>query len=751
MSHEDNGNNGSGGGARRLATVSNVIIDVTEKFYVSLLDFVKNFLAQYNVHISDIEPSRDEESCVPLTGFNTCTVIRTMIFLSFDHNISKCEMEYLVVDYLGSVADSLFDSYNVNEVWPKMGRSNSQFFITDRDRLPDADETKAFEGVLSTFLTDAFDDNQEQQFSSLCVDVIDTDFIEHDESQDVAVTARSAPIYPITKRPHKRPRDDKDELEYDEYILEKRSSYTDDADSTPAATSTHDLMNTDFVENDESQEVVVTARSAPIYANKKRPHERLRDDKEELKYEEYNIQQRSNNAYNAMLRRRYQRTRGHGEGYAMPSTETVSTKDDAPRARDSTANEKGDDYVSPKVHRGRRPRRMIMQQDNERSLQEEPTRTGTVKLDTVVTGRYRGPKIDDMDRKINDAVSGNEYQIEEALEEADPDYYDFDDGGLQLSLEAPSRPVLGASISDDKDIGQEKKLKMPGYVALGCGTIFFALALIHYGWRRKNGDDDKDISESHFSLQSICINPNGEDNTSTTDSATSSLSAPPTTTESVETSLSTPSSLSSPPTTTDSIASSLSTPSTSSMPSTAISPSATPLSILRRQESSILNKARSGGTGKRRRVRWALGLDEKSSESKSGMGSVGGTAPGAYSVKSDSSDNIMSAGKLSAMWRKEGGYDTLNDEDSVNVNTADYSDEEEGIISGPSSVEESGSFAQFSIFGTALMCKQQDDMTITTDLYSTALLMEDDATVTTDNRSFLGQDYHGYIDEEEGR
>ena len=186
------------------------------------------------------------------------------------------------------------------------------------------------------------------------------------------------------------------------------------------------------------------------------------------------------------------------------------------------------------------------------------------------------------------------------------------------------------------------------------------------------------------------------------------------------------------------------------MPSTVSAPSATLLSILRRQESSILNKVRSSGTGKRRHVRWALDLDEKSSESKSGTSSISETAPGAYSVKSDSSDNVISAGKISTMWRKEGGYDSLNDGDSVNANATDDTDEEEGILPS-SSGEESGSFAQFSIFGTALMCKQEDDMTITTDLCSTALLMEDDATVTTDNRSFLGQDYHGYIDEEEGR
>ena len=55
-------------------------------------------------------------------------------------------------------------------------------------------------------------------------------------------------------------------------------------------------------------------------------------------------------------------------------------------------------------------------------------------------------------------MSGNEYQIEEALEEADPDYYAFDDGGeIQLSFVTPSPPVLDALISDDKDAGQEER------------------------------------------------------------------------------------------------------------------------------------------------------------------------------------------------------------------------------------------------------------------------------------------------------
>lgn len=160
-------------------------------------------------------------------------------------------------------------------------------------------------------------------------------------------------------------------------------------------------------------------------------------------------------------------------------------------------------------------------------------------------------------------------------------------------------------------------------------------------------------------------------------------------------------------------------------------------------------------------MRWALDNDEKCSDSKSGASSNSGSAPGAYSVKPNSSDDI-SAGKLGDMWRKEGGhgaYPSVDEGGSMDENINDDTDEEEGMMAA-SSAGGDGSFAQFSVYGTALMCKQGDDMTITTDLYGTSLLMEDDATVTTDNRSllhadtgsssFLGQNYHGYIDEEEG-
>jgi len=671
MSHDGSNDNGSGGSTRRLATVSNVIIDVTEKFYESLIDFLKNSLAQYNVHISDIEPSRDRESCTPSTSFDSCTVIRTKIFVSFDPTISKCEMEYLVVDYLGSVANSLFDSYNVDDVWPKVGKSNSQFFITNRDRLPDADETSTFEGVLSDFLTDAFKEDQEQQFTSLCVDVTNTDFVDNDESQEVAVTARSAPIYPNNKRPHERPRDDKDELEY---IVQERSSdmYGDNKDAAASThterTQTHDVL-------EESEREIMP---------KKTPERARGPDEESTNVE------------------------------VVPPTEKVS-----PRSRDTSTTASEEGFIPPDVRRDRRPRRILSQQDSHRDLQE-PKRT--VKLDAVVTGRYRGPRIDDMDKKISDAVSGSEYRIEEALQQEDPDYYSFDDGGeLQMSTVSPS--VLDETIADDKGAEEEKNWKgMTGFIVLGCGILFFSLAIIHCGWRRRN--DDEDISEADFSLQSIFLFPNCEENSSTTDSTTSSLSRPPT--------VSVP--------TTDSTTSSLSTPPTASAPTTTL------VSILRKQERSILNKVRDSGTGTRSRVRWALDLDEKSGDSKSGTSSVTGSAPGAYSVKSNSS-----AGKLNEMWRKEGGDSVSSNDESVDdTASTDYTDEEEGIFAS-SSEEGSGSFAQFSVYGTALMCKQEDDMTITTDLYSTALLMEDDATVTTDNRSFLGQDYHGYIDEEEGR
>mmetsp|Transcript_8160 Transcript_8160/g.22691 ORF Transcript_8160/g.22691 Transcript_8160/m.22691 type:complete len:127 (+) Transcript_8160:114-494(+) len=47
----------------------------------------------------------------------------------------------------------------------------------------------------------------------------------------------------------------------------------------------------------------------------------------------------------------------------------------------------------------------------------------------------------------------------------------------------------------------------------------------------------------------------------------------------------------------------------------------------------------------------------------------------------------------------------------------------------------SSSFAQFSVWGNALICSQRDDGTIITDLRSTADLFVEDETVTTDNRT----------------
>lgn len=192
-------------------------------------------------------------------------------------------------------------------------------------------------------------------------------------------------------------------------------------------------------------------------------------------------------------------------------------------------------------------------------------------------------------------------------------------------------------------------------------------------------------------------------------------------------------------------------------------------SILRKSEDSILRKQAlffgGGGQSTRNRVRWALGIDESSNSSKSGSTKSSSTktsgssssTPGAYNVTPDSSGGIV--GLLRDMWRKEGGgssksavwtaedlLDEGSDGSEVDEDDDDSSgDEEEGSSTG------TPSFAQFSVYGTALMCTQrEDDGTIVTDLYGTANLCREDETITTGNRTpSTFRNSQGYFDEEE--
>ena len=84
------------------------------------------------------------------------------------------------------------------------------------------------------------------------------------------------------------------------------------------------------------------------------------------------------------------------------------------------------------------------------------------------------------------------------------------------------------------------------------------------------------------------------------------------------------------------------------------------------------------------------------------------------------------------------GCDSSEAEDYSDEDTCSRSDEEEESSTG------TPSFAQFSVYGTALMCKQrEEDSMIVTDFKGTASLCQEDETITTDNRSRS----HDYVDE----
>lgn len=343
------------------------------------------------------------------------------ITVLFDRGASKCELEYLLVDHLASVANQLFDSFIVSEFWPQVGLSNSQFILKGADTLPDNEETAAFEAVVANYLTNALGRNATQPISSVCVDVVNTDFVEDGEqSQAAVVTARSAPFEPEPESPIRskhhtpRPRSGNEE---DAQV--PGSTYHGNEATTmgTAGTAAHStgLIDDVFERHDANEAEIISPKRMP-------------------------------------------RPRSNGEGYS--NTGTMVYESTAGRASFRSVNEMP---IAPHTRHGPRPRRGL---ENE----------GAVMFDTVVTGRYRGPKID-MDKKVNDAISGNEYEIAEELEKEQPDYFSFDEEQLRLTLVAPSTtpsptasaPIPVVSIDTDEPEGNWKGLI--GFFILGLSFI----------------------------------------------------------------------------------------------------------------------------------------------------------------------------------------------------------------------------------------------------------------------------------------
>lgn len=191
-------------------------------------------------------------------------------------------------------------------------------------------------------------------------------------------------------------------------------------------------------------------------------------------------------------------------------------------------------------------------------------------------------------------------------------------------------------------------------------------------------------------------------------------------------------------------------------------------SILRKHKDSILKKEAlfGGGASKssQSRVRWAAIFDERSASSHSGSTKSGSTqasgssssSPGAYNVVPDVSGGVVVM--LREMWRRKEtdgsskstvwSSEDLLDESCDSSEAEDYSDEDSRSDEEEESSTGTPSFAQFSVYGTALMCKQrEEDSMIVTDFKGTASLCQEDETITTDNRSrsldYLDELEHG--------
>ena len=575
-------------------------------------------------------------------GYDACMIITTSIELSFNQGMSPCELEFIVLGDLSVVVPTMFIDFDTIEIWPQVGLSNNQFLLQGVDRPPDDDEKASFEGVVANYLVDALGNDAMQSILSVCVDVVNTKFV--DGNGD-----------------------------------DMTSSSAEDGSLTSAATDS-----------------AVAGRLAPVKT----------------------IDNLSGDSSGIVTR----------------------TDEDTLPSQNSQDNIFGHNV---------RLEQNIFRKENGRLANGSGLRLLTQKadaviFDTVVSGRYRGPKID-MEKKVSDVISGNEYQIIEELKEEQPEYFNLEgeDGqsSVLLTLQPPSSNTTGTSTEAPDTPAMESESRMMrwrglmGYFALGIAMVVLMVCTANLVVRRIRGDKG---SSDAVSLQSILFTPALEmDGHSTAESTVGS-----TTTAS---SLSIPTVLA----TSTGTSNEDSTDFESDDSSIAIIKS-----ILRGGEDSIVKKEAMWGVGlktTRRRVRWALGFDESSSGSKSGSSkskssdSGEHSGPGAYHVIPDMSGGVITS--LRELFRKsrdgdstrntvwtaeellDASFDGSNNDGVENEadESADSSDdEEEGGNSSSNSSSRTPSFAQFSVYGTALMCSQREaDGMIITDKKGTAELMEE--------------------------
>ena len=547
--------------------------------------------------------------------------------------MSQCELEFIVLDDLSVVVPTMFIDFDTIEIWPQVGLSNNQFLLQGVDRAPDDDEKASFEGVVANYLVDALGNDATQPILSVCVDVVDTSFVDGN-GDDTA------------------------------------SSLAADGSSSGAVTDT-----------------IGASRSAPVQVNG-------------------NLS-------------------GDSSGILLSRNSQDNIFDHNVRHEQNIFRKE-----SGRLANGSGLRLLAQKAD-------------TVLFDTVVSGRYRGPKID-MEKKVSDVISGNEYQIVEELKKEQPEYFNLEgeddqssvlltlqppsSNATSISTEAPDIPVRAIE-SDNRNM---RWRGLMGFFVLGIAMIVLLVCTANLVVRRVRGDND---SSDAFSLQSILFTPALEmDGQSTAESTVGSTT--------------TASSLSIPTVLATDTSNEDSADGESDDSSIAIIKS-----ILRGGEDSIVKKEAIWGVGlktTRRRVRWALGFDESSSGSKSGStkseSSDSGehSGPGAYHVIPDMSGSVITSlrelfrksedgdSTRSTIWTAEelldASFDGSKNEGEENEanESADSSDVEEESNSSSNSSSKTPSFAQFSVYGTALMCSQREaDGMIITDKKGTAELMEE--------------------------
>ena len=672
------------------------------------------------------EPCTASQSAL---GYATCMTITTSIEVSFNQGMSQCKIEYILLDDLSSLVETMFldFEFDMTEFYPQVGLTKTQFLLEGVYCPPQEEEKSSFEGVVANYLVDALGAGTAQSFLSVCVDVVDTEFID-EKMEDLSsslstadVTGRSAPLALSTttgddvissfERKKSRPPRSREQ-----YVPDTPSPKTVPNGATPGSSlkaEYHFLNQNDSGKAEDSS---------------------------------------SGNEEMDISPPRHVRPRGDGEGYYIADS---STYDDA--GETELAGEKAVMHT----HHAPRPRRLDESSPTKApSPGPTPTPTsetsrcqrtmenkGAVVFDTVVTGRYRGPKIE-MEKKVSDVISGNEYQLVEELEKAQPNYFTPEEGkSIQLSLQtASSTPTPTAppdipvhAIGD----GNAQKMRwrgLIGFLALGVAILILVVCTTGAYVRKLRGGSDDSTT---FSLQSILVGPPADlENGSAAESVASSLSAPNLSIEKggegavVE--------------------------------DDEVDSVAALKSILRKHEDSILKEEAlfGGGVSKssQSRVRWAAIFDERSASSHSGSTKSGSTqasgssssSPGAYNVVPDVSGGVVVM--LREMWRRKEtdgsskstvwSSEDLLDESCDSSDAEDYSDEDSRSDEEEESSTGTPSFAQFSVYGTALMCKQrEEDSMIVTDFKGTASLCQEDETVTTDNRSrsldYLDELEHG--------